>query len=137
MILALTSTGKLTTTKAARQHAPRVAGQMNKTEARYANELEIRRRVGEIASYYYEPLKLKLASRASYRPDFRVALPDGCVEYHEVKGARRTKTGRVRPNVTPTAMVKIRVAAALYRDVAFYLVWPADKSFERERIAAS
>ena len=66
----------------ARQHKP---GQMNKNEAAYARQLEARQRVGEIVRYRFEPMKFRLADLAYYTPDFEVQLPDGTIEFHEVK----------------------------------------------------
>lgn len=59
---------------------------MNKTEAAYAQELELRKRVGEIADYWYEGIKLRIAKACFYSPDFMVQRSDGLIELHEVKG---------------------------------------------------
>jgi hypothetical protein len=75
-------------------------GRMNKTEAAYAGELEIRRLAGEIAWYRFEAIKLRLAAKTFYTPDFLVVLADGEVQFHEVKGFWRDD-----------ARVKIKVAA--------------------------
>lgn len=58
---------------------------MNKTEARYAQILEVKKRSGEILGWEYEPLKLRLADNTYYCPDFLVATRE-CIEIHEVKG---------------------------------------------------
>lgn len=62
------------------------AGQMNKTETAYAQELELRRRYGEIAWFRFEGIKLRLADNTFYTPDFAVMLANGQMELHEVKG---------------------------------------------------
>lgn len=72
--------------KARARTQPKRDGSMNKLEAAYAQELERRRIAGELARWDFEPCKLRLADRTYYTPDFRVLLPDGTVEYHEVKG---------------------------------------------------
>jgi hypothetical protein len=59
---------------------------MNQLETRWAAELELRRQVGQIARWDFEPEKLRLADRTYYTPDFRVLLNDGTVEFHETKG---------------------------------------------------
>ncbi|RRF49889.1 DUF1064 domain-containing protein [Klebsiella pneumoniae] len=79
------------------------AGQMNKTETAYAQELELRKRYGEIARYRFEGIKLRLADNTFYTPDFAVMLANGQLEMHEVKGV----TG-------PTMRVKTKVAADQY-----------------------
>lgn len=65
------------------RHKP---GTMNKTEAEYAGILEVRKRVGEIADYWFECFTFKLAQDCRLTPDFVVMMPDGVLELHEVKG---------------------------------------------------
>ncbi len=79
------------------------AGTMNKTEAAYAQYLECRKAVGEVAWYRFEGLKLRLADNTFYTPDFAVMLTDGALECHEVKGFWQDD-----------ARVKIKVAADQY-----------------------
>lgn len=81
----------------------RVPGEMNKTEAAYAEHLEARKLAGEIAAYWFEAIKLRLADNTTYTPDFFVMLPNGLLECHEVKGFWRDD-----------AKVKIKVAADKY-----------------------
>ena len=76
---------------------------MNKTEAAYAYELEMRRLAGEVAWFAFEAIKLRLADKTFYTPDFLVVLADGEVQFHEVKGFWRDD-----------ARVKIKVAAEQY-----------------------
>lgn len=93
----------------ARAMKRRVPGTMTKTEERYRNHLQSRLVIGEIASYEFEPEKLRLAKDTSYTPDFRVILPDGTIEFHEVKssaGYRAMNNG--------TSRVKIKVAAEMH-----------------------
>jgi hypothetical protein len=73
---------------------------MNKTEARYAEQLQLRLLAGEVAWFAYEALTLKLAPDTRYTPDFVVMLSDGTLECHEVKGFFRDD-----------AKVKVKVAA--------------------------
>jgi len=79
------------------------AGQMNKTEQQYADMLELRKKAGEIAWYAFEGVKLRLADKTFYTPDFAVMLADGQMEMHEVKGFWQDD-----------ARVKIKVAAEMY-----------------------
>ena len=78
-------------------------GQMNKTEAEYANLLESLKQVGKVAWYKFEGIKLRLADDTFYTPDFAVMLSTGEMELHEVKGFWRDD-----------AKVKIKVAADMY-----------------------
>ncbi len=78
--------------------------EMNKTEAAHASDLEMRKRVGEIIEYRWQPLRLKLAPDCTYEPDFLVLLADRTIEFHEVKGKF----------ITDDALVKVKVAANLF-----------------------
>jgi hypothetical protein len=79
-------------------------GAMNKTEARYASEvLDVRKGLGEVADYWYESVKLRLADGSWFTVDFFVMLADGRLEAHEVKGFWRE-----------AARVRIKVAAECY-----------------------
>lgn len=79
------------------------SGQMNKLEAAYAARLESLKLAGEIADYRFECIKLRLADRTFYTPDFMVLRADGEFEMHEVKGFWEDD-----------ARVKIKVAASIY-----------------------
>lgn len=88
------------------------AGEMNKTEAKYAAYLEAQKIAGRVLSYDFEAVTLKLAKCVRYTPDFHVMAFDGHIEFHEVKGVWRDD-----------AKVKIRTAAdkfPMYRFVACY-----------------
>lgn len=76
---------------------------MNRTESAYAEHLELRRRAGEVGWFAFEAMKLRLADKTFYTPDFAVMLSDGTIEQHEVKGFWEDD-----------ARVKIKVAAALF-----------------------
>jgi hypothetical protein len=60
-------------------------------------------RAGEIRGWKFEAVKLRLADKTFYTPDFLVVLKDGSLEFHETKGFWRDD-----------ARVKIKVAAELY-----------------------
>ena len=102
---------------------------MNKTEQAYADLLELRKRAGEIHGYRFEPLKFNLGSACFYTPDFEVVLPDGVLEYHEVKGFWRDD-----------ARVKIKAVARQFSDRLFVVVMKKAKKhgggWEREEIRA-
>lgn len=93
-----------------RPRPKRIPGAMNPTEQKYADILEMRKRAGEILEYYYEGIKLKLADKTFYTPDFVVVTPD-CVELHEVKG-----------HWEDDARVKVKVAAERFWQFAFIAV---------------
>jgi len=80
---------------------------MNKDEARYNEELKIKKQAGEILYYYFEKVKFRLAEKMFYTPDFLVVHP-GHLEIIEVKGY-----------LEGDALVKWKMAAELYP----WLVW--------------
>lgn len=65
------------------RHQP---GVMNKTERAYADHLDTLKAAGEVAEYWFEAVKFKLADATFYTPDFMVLMQDGTIEVHEVKG---------------------------------------------------
>jgi hypothetical protein len=66
------------------RHEP---GKMNRLERAYfAQMLQPRLLAGEVVAVEFESVKLKLAERTYYTPDFFVVLPGGGAEVHEVKG---------------------------------------------------
>lgn len=87
----------------ARSRPRRKPGQMNKLEAEYAQHLEILKQAGEIQEYYYEAVKLRLADRTFYSPDFLVVTKEGYLEIHETKGF-----------MEDDAAVKVKVVADKY-----------------------
>lgn len=91
------------------QHAP---GMMNGLEKRYAQHLALRRTVGEIMGFKFEPLKLRLAPKTYYSPDFSVMMPDGRVELHEVKGGHWEDDARVKIKCAAAMFPEFRIVAA-------------------------
>jgi len=75
-----------------------------------AQELDIRKRAGEILDYRFEGVKLRLADYTFYTPDFFITYRDH-FEVMEVKGFWRDD-----------ARVKIKVAAAMYPFFKFVAV---------------
>ena len=84
----------------ARARPQPVPGSMNKTEEAYAGHLRQLMLAGEVLHFEFEPLKLRLAEKTFYTPDFMVVRRDGLIELHEVKGFWEDD-----------ARVKIKVAA--------------------------
>lgn len=73
---------------------------MNRQEAEYADYLEWLKQSGEILYWAFEPIKLRLADRTWYTPDFFVIPKSSLIELHEYKGFWKDD-----------ARVKIKVAA--------------------------
>ncbi len=78
-------------------------GQMNKTEAGYAEHLRLQQIAGDVLWYKFEGVKLRLADNTFYTCDFAVLAKDGILEMHECKGFWMDD-----------AKVKIKVAASIY-----------------------
>lgn len=69
-----------------RSQVPVPAIGMNKWESDYAERLTLMAQAGEIQGYMFECIKLRLANRCWYTPDFMVLTNTGRIELHEVKG---------------------------------------------------
>lgn len=78
-------------------------GQMNKTEAAYAEHLKSEQYAGKVAWFKFEGIKLRLADNTFYTPDFNVMLSSGVLQMREVKGYW-----------LDDARAKIKIAADLY-----------------------
>lgn len=91
------------------------AGTMNKTEKAYDDHLKLLAHAGEIVWHRFEGVRLKLADKTTYTPDFAVMRADGQIELHEVKGYW-----------IDDAKVKIKVAADQY-PFRFLAVMPRKK----------
>jgi hypothetical protein len=79
-------------------------GRQNKTETAYEDRvLKPQLMSGEVLCYRFDPVKLRLADKTFYEPDFLVLRRNGEMEVHEVKGFWMED-----------ARVKIKVAAAQY-----------------------
>lgn len=89
---------------------------MNKLEQAYDALLAGRKLVGEIADYWYEGITLKLAEGTRYTPDFLVLMPDGELQFHEVKAGMAVKvdgvaTGETKAMSEDASRIKIKIAA--------------------------
>ena len=89
--------------KVARGRVRHVAGEMNKTEAAYAEHLQAELRAGRIAWWVFESVKLKLAPATHLTVDFFLLTAAGDLEAHEVKGYWEED-----------ARIKVKVAAAMF-----------------------
>jgi len=91
---------------------------MNKTEERYAAELELMVLAGEIERYSFESHKVRLADKTWYTPDFKVICKNH-IEFHEVKGGYMTDKGQI----------KFKVAADMYPEYRWVMVQYKQKRF--------
>lgn len=101
---------------AARKRAP---GEMNKTEAAYADHLEAEVTAGRVVWWRYEGIKLRLGDRSFLTIDFAVLYKDGGIlELHDAKGSPFA--------VSEDAKVKMKWAAETYPFI-FKMVFPVAK----------
>ena len=114
-------------TEASQPEQPKAVAQlvtrMNKTEAKYAQHLEMRKRALEIIDYRFEEFKIVLGFQCTYLPDFFVVMADKTIEIHEVKGFWRDD-----------ARVKIKAAARLFPWFKFVAVQWKAKQWKFEEI---
>ena len=66
---------------------------MNTLEADYATYLDVLKSGGLIAEWDFEPERLRIGHtwQSSYKPDFRIVMPDETIEFHETKGFWKTQ----------------------------------------------
>jgi hypothetical protein len=104
-------------------------GRMNRVESAYAAVLSARLKMGEVAGWWFEPIKLRLADKTFYSPDFLVMLADGTLELHEVK----TTWGGGQAGWHEDARVKWKVAAEAYPMFAFVAAVKGKAGWTEER----
>lgn len=99
------------TNRFAKARPRRVPGTMNGLEVAYSKLLDTRKAAGEIESWVFESVTLKLAADTRYTPDFCVVNKDMEIEFHETKGWMRDD-----------ANVKMKVAAKMFDMFHFVLI---------------
>lgn len=93
-------------------------GEMNRTEAAYAQLLTGQLQQGEILWWKFEGIKLRLADNCFLTVDFAVMNRAGELQMIDVKGARAVWSD--------DSKVKMRVAAELY-PFPFFVAFPQSK----------
>jgi hypothetical protein len=119
---ALASVGARKFNPAERSCAKRPPRGMSKVERSYRDLLEWHRAGGNVVAFEYEPLRLVLADRLTYCPDFAVLRArSGRVELVEVKPRRADGTAYW----TEDSRIKIKAAAERYGVLfSFSAAWP-------------
>jgi hypothetical protein len=82
----------------------------SKWEEEYSTQLKLRKAAGEILSWSYESIRLRVAESNWYTPDFLIVTEDE-IQLHEVKGFQRE-----------AGMLRLRAAAFQHRAFRFFLV---------------
>lgn len=94
-------------------------GEMNTNEQKYAEHLQRLKDGGTVLDYQFEKITFKLAPRTTLTVDFLVVRSDLTLEFHEVKGGK--KTGKY--HVEEDAWVKLKLAAAQFPWLKILVVW--------------
>lgn len=68
----------------------RILPYRSRLEAKYAAYLATKKLLREISDWWYEPTKFDIGAGMRYTPDFGVLMPNGDIQYHEVKGWNRS-----------------------------------------------
>jgi hypothetical protein len=107
----------------ARARKPNPGGQaVSKLEREYGNFLEHQKRLGSIVGYKHQPLKLRLADKTYYNPDYSVHRNDDVIELVEVKGLWEDMS-----------RVKVKVCAEQFPEFLFVAVTRPKKNEEWKR----
>lgn len=96
-------------------------GQMNGTESKYAELLQVRKLAGEVILWHFESIKFKVAEQCLYIPDFAVWLADGTMEIVDTKGGI----------ISDDALVKIKAAAERYPQFTWVIEQYVKKTWTR------
>lgn len=94
------------------------AGEMNKTEARFAARLKLLEHGGDVLWWKFEAIKLIIAPNTSITVDFAVLPASGILTMIDVKGSKAIVTDDFR--------AKVKVAAAMFPFV-FQVAYPKPK----------
>lgn len=103
---------------------------MSKTERAYQDHLQILKAAGEVVAYAYEPLRLILAPRMTYLPDFAVLrAANARVQFVEVKPRRSDDTAFWHES----SRIKVKTAAQIHGVLfEFVAVWPTSRGGWKE-----
>lgn len=97
-------------------------GQMNKTEAAYAQRLEVLKHDGQILDWRFHALRVRLANNTFYEPDFLVMTAAREIQIHETKGSFTTQAGQTKIKLCAEVLPWFRVIkASLQKDGSWTL----------------
>lgn len=87
-------------------------GRMNKTEAAYAQLLDAQKHDGIVREWKFHAIRVRLADRTFYEPDFIVVMADGEIQIREVKGSYTTPTGQMKVKMCAEVLNFFRIIKA-------------------------
>jgi hypothetical protein len=109
----------------ARGRVRKRSGEMNNTEASFAEKLKQDEAAGTIQWWAFEAMKFRLADNTFYTPDFAVLYRDGSLWLIDTKGTTK-KDGAYKPFVEEDAKIKAKLAAEIF-PIAFALAYRLPK----------
>ena len=77
---------------------------MNATEKAYSELLEGQRIAGEVISWKFHPMNIRLADKTFYEVDFLVLHADMTLAIHEVKGGFTSEKGQLKIKMVSEVM---------------------------------
>lgn len=109
----------------ARGRVRKRSGEMNRTEASFAERLKIEQLTGTVQWWAFESMKFRLADNTFYTPDFAVLYADGMLRLIDTKGTTK-KGGKYKPFVEEDAKIKAKLAAEIF-PISFALAYRLPK----------
>ena len=109
---------------ATKRSVPRIKGEMNKTEQRYAHQLDVEKAEGLIDGYEFEPVTFHLkGKKQTYMVDFMV-WKQKTVWFVEIKiGWKSKHSGRYYPGFRPDAWEKLKQTVGEFPMLTFRCMW--------------
>ncbi len=110
-------------------------GEMNGTEAKYAEHLGLLQFAGEVLLFKFEALTFRLADKTAFTPDFYYLDQNAEMVLVDVKGTKKGKGKRSlkRPYTEGDAAVKIKCAAEQYPEFTWLVAWLGDDGWCTEQ----
>ena len=100
-----------------------IGPKMNRTEARFAAYLDLRVKAGEIQSWWFEAITIRIGVKCFWKPDFLVQGIDNSLTLYDTKGTRSKKHGGgTAPLAKDDAVVKARAISDKF-PIPVYFVW--------------
>jgi len=110
----------------ARGRVRKRSGEMNRTEASFAERLKIEQLSGSVLWWAFEAMKFRLADNTFYTPDFAVLYSDGMLRLIDTKGTTK-KDGKYKPFVEEDAAIKMKICAETF-PISFAVAFRLPKS---------
>ncbi len=87
-------------------------GEMNRTEAAYADRLNQLKQAGEVLDWKFHPMRVRLACNTYYEVDFLVLHADHTLAIHETKGGYTSEKGQLKIKLVAEVLPYFRMIKA-------------------------